>query len=113
MTSKEHEEMLLKHAREQHTTLIALDKVMKEIERLKKSFKQTSLIAEQFLAEKDAEIDRLKDERTATILSLRSFLSRAADALEAVRRFDFISREVLEVNGITEALIAELRKAAQ
>jgi hypothetical protein len=54
------------------------------------------------LEEKDAEIERLK-----------ALLARAAEALEAARGFDFIAREVLEANGITENLIAKLRKAAE
>jgi hypothetical protein len=47
------------------------------------------------------------------IIELKALLTRAADALEATRKFGFISREVLDANGITEDLITELRKAAE
>jgi hypothetical protein len=42
----QHEEMLLKHAREQHTALSTLDKAMKEIERLKTEIAELRKVAE-------------------------------------------------------------------
>jgi hypothetical protein len=42
----QHEELLLKHAREQHTALSALDKAMKEIERLKTEIAELRKAAE-------------------------------------------------------------------
>jgi len=68
---------------------------------------------------KDAEIERLKAlvkdrmYELQEINELKSLLTRAVDALQATRKFDFISREVLDANGITEDLIAELRRAAE
>jgi septal ring factor EnvC (AmiA/AmiB activator) len=47
------------------------------------------------------------------IKRLRKLCQRAADALEAARAFDFIAREVLDANGITNKLIAELREAGK
>jgi septal ring factor EnvC (AmiA/AmiB activator) len=80
-----------------------------EIERLKKSFEQTSLIAEQLfekhLAEKDAEIEQLRNE--IVVLQRNEFyfeelVCRAADAL------DYHNLDHLQ-----DDLIAELRKAAE
>jgi len=72
---------------------------------------------------KDAEIERLKKELAhqtdmasqadVACLGLKSLCALAADALEAARGFDFISREVLDANGITNDLIAQLKDAAK
>jgi len=84
-----------------------------EVARLKESFEQTSLIAEQLfekhLAEKDAEIEALKREvafmaSNDYVYSLTSLIRRAADALEGRPVYDALANM---------ALIAELRKAAE
>jgi len=49
----------------------------------------------------------------AEIERLKALCARAADALDAARGFDFISREVLDANGITNELIAQLREIAE
>jgi ABC-type proline/glycine betaine transport system ATPase subunit len=86
----QHEEMLLKHAREQHIALSTLDEAMKEIERLKVLLK-----------------DRMYE--LEEINELKALLTRAADALEeefGPGNTDLMAKDPW-------ALIAELRKAAR
>jgi hypothetical protein len=116
----QHEEMLLKHAHEQHTALSALDEAMKEIERLKAKrdhWEHECKIAYQAFAESNVkkfyeethqqdieEHNRMMHE----IAVLKALLTRAADALK-----------YMEVNwpnekkGDYDPLIRQLRKAAQ
>jgi chromosome segregation ATPase len=88
------------------------DKKDAEIYRLKKSFEQTSLIVEQLfekhLAEKDAEIEQLRNEIVVlqrNELYFEELVCRAADALEPLN-------EIYPQKKRSD-LIAELRKAAQ
>jgi protein subunit release factor A len=94
----QHEEMLLKHAREQHTALSTLDEAMKEIERLKDKIrgleKLNQMTDEEVVMELKAEIERLK-----------ALLARAADALDNPRAGSEAMDDDFD-------LIIELRKAA-
>jgi hypothetical protein len=60
-----------------------------------------------------AKIEGLKNCSDLNWIRVKALLARAADALKATREFDFIAREVLDANGITEELIAKLRKEAE